>query len=40
MHLFAFGEKNSLILIVVFLSVFPFGYIHLKICTDSGLEEV
>lgn len=39
MHLFAFGEKNSLILIVV-LSVFPFGYIHLKICTDSGLEEV
>lgn len=40
MHLFAFGEKNYLILIVVFLSVFPFGYIHLKICTDSGLEEV
>lgn len=36
----AFGEKNSLILIVVFLSVFPFGCIHLKICTDSGLEEV
>lgn len=40
MHLFAFGEKITLILIVVFLSVFTFVYIHLKICTDCGLQEV